>query len=100
MASLPDEQLVGQMVDELRRATGLTGVPIQAQVYRWPHALPQLEVGHLEKLAVVRSALAQRPALALAGAAYDGLGISSCIAAGQRGAETMIDQLALNEEAR
>ncbi|MBK6309505.1 MAG: protoporphyrinogen oxidase [Candidatus Microthrix subdominans] len=100
VASLPDEQLVGQMVDELRRATGLTGVPIQAQVYRWPHALPQLEVGHLEKLAVVRSALAQRPALALAGAAYDGLGISSCIAAGQRGAETMIDQLALNEEAR
>jgi hypothetical protein len=54
----------------------------------------------LEKLAVVPSALAQRPAIAQARAANDGLGISSCIAAGQRGAETMIDQLALNEEAR
>jgi oxygen-dependent protoporphyrinogen oxidase len=100
VASLTDEQLVEQMVDELRRATGLAGVPTEAHVYRWADALPQLEVGHLEKLAVVRSALAQRPALALVGAAYDGLGISSCIAAGQRGADTMIDQLALNEEAR
>lgn len=100
VASLSDDQLVDRMVEELRSATGLTGSPMLARVYRWPNALPQLEVGHLEKLATVRSALAQRPGLVLAGAAYDGLGISSCIAAGRRSAEALIDELALNEEAR
>ncbi|MEZ5382504.1 MAG: protoporphyrinogen oxidase [Microthrixaceae bacterium] len=100
VASLTDEQLVDRMVEELRRATGLSGAPMQAHVSRWPDALPQLEVGHLEKLATVRSALARLPGLALAGAAYDGLGISSCIAAGRRSADALIDELALNEEAQ
>ena len=40
------------------------------------------------------------PGLALAGAAYDGLGISSCIASGHRSAEALIDELVLNEEAQ
>ena len=100
VAALTDGQLVDQMVDELQRATGLTGSPLQAQVYRWPGAIPQLEVGHLEKLANVRAGLARLPGLALAGAAYDGLGISSCIASGHRGAEALIDELVLNEEAQ
>ena len=73
---------------------------IRDRVYRWPGAIPQLEVGHLEKLANVRAGLARLPGLALAGAAYDGLGISSCIASGHRSAEALIDELVLNEEAQ
>lgn len=100
VGSLSDEELVAQMTDELQRATGLAGSPLYAQVYRWPDALPQLEVGHLEKMERVRSALARSHGLQLAGAAYDGLGISSCVAAGRRSAETLIAELDLDVEAR
>lgn len=99
VGSLSDDELVAGMVDELVAATGLTGSPSQAQVYRWPDALPQLEVGHLDKMAAVRGALARIPGVQLAGAAYDGLGISSCVAAGRRSAEALIAELDLDVEA-
>jgi oxygen-dependent protoporphyrinogen oxidase len=98
LGSLSDEELVTRMTDELRDATGLAGSPVHAQAYRWPDALPQLEVGHLDKMATVRSALARTPGVQLAGGAYDGLGISSCVAAGRRSAEALIAELALDEE--
>lgn len=98
IGSVSDEELVAAMLEELRAVTGLTGSPLQAQVYRWPDALPQLEVGHLEKIAAVRRALARIPGIQLAGAAYDGLGISSCVAAGRRSAEALIAELDLDVE--
>ena len=98
VGSLSDEELAEQMVDELKHATGLAGSPLHTAVHRWPDALPQLEVGHLDKMATVRSALARTPGVQLAGGAYDGLGISSCVAAGRRSAEALIAEPALDEE--
>ena len=63
--------------------------PAEAWVQRWGGGLPQYAPGHLDRVAAVRAALAGRPGLALAGAAYDGVGIPACVASGEAAAETV-----------
>jgi oxygen-dependent protoporphyrinogen oxidase len=49
-------------------------------VSRWGGALPQYTVGHLDRVAAIRAAVAAQPGLAVCGAAYDGVGIPACVA--------------------
>ncbi|MGK5678522.1 protoporphyrinogen oxidase [Actinoplanes sp. URMC 104] len=59
--------------------------PVAAWVQRWGGGLPQYAPGHRDRLAAARAALP--PGLALAGAAFDGVGIPACVASGVRAAE-------------
>lgn len=90
--------MVDQLVEEFGRATGLTASPELTRVERWPNALPQLEVGHLDRLAAIRAGVGRHRGLLLAGAAYDGLGIASCVASGLRAAEDLCVQLDTHSE--
>jgi oxygen-dependent protoporphyrinogen oxidase len=49
-------------------------------VQRWGGGLPQYAVGHVDRVARVRSAVAEVPGLAVCGAAYDGVGVPAVIA--------------------
>jgi oxygen-dependent protoporphyrinogen oxidase len=75
-----DEDLAALAAAELAAATGLAGKPIAHRVTRWGGALPQYNVGHLDRVERVRAAVRLQPGLAVAGAAYDGVGIPACIA--------------------
>ncbi|WP_307834127.1 protoporphyrinogen oxidase [Paractinoplanes lichenicola] len=59
--------------------------PVATWVQRWGGGLPQYAPGHRERLAAARAGLP--PGLALAGAAFDGVGIPACVASGERAAE-------------
>jgi protoporphyrinogen/coproporphyrinogen III oxidase len=56
-------------------------------VFRWPRAMPQYTLGHLERLATIERRLAGWPGLFVAGNAYRGVGIPDCIASGEAAAE-------------
>jgi oxygen-dependent protoporphyrinogen oxidase len=75
-----DADLVTAAVSELTSYAGYTGTPVDARVSRWGGALPQYAVGHRERVARIRAAVAAVPGLAVCGAAYDGVGIPACIA--------------------
>ncbi len=75
-----DEELVDLAVAELGDAIGLSALPIDAHVQRWGGGLPQYAVGHVGRVASVRTALERHSRLSVCGAAYDGLGIPACIA--------------------
>jgi oxygen-dependent protoporphyrinogen oxidase len=75
---------------------GLTGQPCYAEVNRWPRAMPQYAVGHLDRLEQITTALCRYPGLYLAGAAYRGVGIPDCIADGTRAAELVVQHVGRN----
>src|SRR5438874_525220 len=78
-----DDDLAALVHDELGRLLGAPlPVPEAVRVTRWGGALPQYAPGHLDRVARARAALADVPGLALAGAAYDGVGIAACVRAG------------------
>jgi oxygen-dependent protoporphyrinogen oxidase len=79
-----DEELVDWVLDDLSAAIGLSVRPVDQHVQRWGGALPQYAVGHLERVARIRSAVSRHPRLAVCGAAYDGVGIPACIASAER----------------
>jgi protoporphyrinogen/coproporphyrinogen III oxidase len=75
-----DEDLAALAAAELAEATGVRGGPVAWRLTRWGGALPQYAVGHLDRVARIRAAVASQPGLAVCGAAYDGVGIPACVA--------------------
>jgi oxygen-dependent protoporphyrinogen oxidase len=88
-----DRFLAGQAHRELGALIGTTlPAPTASWVQRWGGGLPQYAPGHVERIAAVRATLPD--GLALAGAAYDGVGIPACVTSGEAAAETILKFLA------
>jgi oxygen-dependent protoporphyrinogen oxidase len=80
----PDEGLVRVSLGELDALAGITAAPVDSHVQRWGGGLPQYAVGHVDRVARVRAAVAAVPGLAVCGAAYDGVGIPAVIGSARR----------------
>ncbi len=89
-----DSELVEAAVMDLREATGLHAPLLDTVVTRWGGALPQYAVGHLDKVARIRAAVAHVPGLEVCGAALDGVGIPAVISTGTRAATQVVGALA------
>jgi oxygen-dependent protoporphyrinogen oxidase len=81
-----DDDLKAAAMTELAATCGVSELPVESRVTRWGGGLPQYNVGHADRVARVRAAVLQQPGLAVAGAAYDGLGIPACIASARAAA--------------
>jgi oxygen-dependent protoporphyrinogen oxidase len=88
-----DEELAALAAAELAAATGVAGAPVVHRITRWGGALPQYTVGHLDRVARIRTAVAAQPGLAVCGAAYDGVGIPACIATARAAADQVTEFL-------
>ena len=64
--------------------------PVDTHLVRWVDGLPQYLVGHPERVAAARAAVAAVPGLAIAGAAYDGVGVPACIRDARRAVRTLL----------
>ena len=85
--SLTDEQMVELVQREMGELLGLRGRPVMTRVFRWPEGTPQLEVGHLERMAEVEKKMAAIGGLYLAGAGIRSTGIPDSVAEGTRAAQ-------------
>jgi oxygen-dependent protoporphyrinogen oxidase len=56
--------------------------------------MPQYVLGHLDRVERIDAALSRHPGLALAGAAYRGVGIPDCIHSGEEAARSLARSLA------
>ena len=86
-----DATLIDTVRDDLARLLGIRGEPGLARVYRWPRANPQLHVGHLARIAEIDGRLAGTPGLQIIGAAFRGVGIADCVAAGRAAGRAAAD---------
>jgi oxygen-dependent protoporphyrinogen oxidase len=88
LAALSDDELVSHLLRDLHEVTGLAAEPTAVVVRRWPAALPQLTVGHLDRLSAARAALPDR--VVLAGAAHDGVGLAAALRSGAAAAVSLL----------
>ena len=68
---------------------GVDAEPTLTRVHRWPLGMPQYVLGHPERLDRIDGLVSEHPGLALAGAAYRGVGIPDCIRSGEAAAEAV-----------
>jgi oxygen-dependent protoporphyrinogen oxidase len=83
-----DSDLVALARDEVRH-TGVIAPPTLTRVHRWPGGMPQYVMGHPDRVARIEAALTGHPGLAVAGAAYNGVGIPDCIRSGEAAADSV-----------
>ena len=88
-AALDDGRLLPLVLAELRDVLGVRGTPQLVQIDRWRGAMPQYTVGHADRVATIQQLVASHRGLALAGAAYEGVGIPQVIASGQAAAASL-----------
>jgi protoporphyrinogen/coproporphyrinogen III oxidase len=88
-----DARLTEIVLKELSEILGLHAQPNFVRIARSRHAMAQYGVGHLERMQRVRDSMVALPGIALAGNAYQGIGVPDCIRTGQEAAETVLRSL-------
>ncbi|HLB25577.1 MAG TPA: protoporphyrinogen oxidase, partial [Nitrospirota bacterium] len=76
---LPDGELSGLTLSELRIMMGITGNPEMVKIFRHEKAIPMYTVGHSERLARLDAAEAKYSGLFFAGNAFRGVGLNDCV---------------------
>jgi oxygen-dependent protoporphyrinogen oxidase len=72
---------------------GITGLPLWAREFVWRRGIPRYAPDHAAIVAEARDRLARVAPLTLAGAGYDGAGVSACVRSGRRAARELLDRL-------
>jgi oxygen-dependent protoporphyrinogen oxidase len=88
-----DDELLALVRAELGELLGVRGEPIFARVARHERAMPQYYLSHQDRVARIGSRLAQHPHLALAGNAYEGVGIPDCVHSGEQAAQRVFESI-------
>src|SRR6185437_2013452 len=78
---------------QLAAILGIEGDPLWTRVFHWPRGLPRYPRGHPERVAAVRERLSRLAPLAIAGAGFDGAGVSACVKSGREAARVMLERL-------
>lgn len=82
--------LLSTAQEELRLTLGIKAKPVFHRTHTWEKAMPQYNLGHPDRLRRIEQHLAAHPGLALAGNAYQGIGIPDCIRSGELAAAKIL----------
>lgn len=77
---------------ELANILGIRGEPLWSRVYHWVKGLPRYRPHHAEHVANARKLLARLAPLAIAGAGYDGAGVSACVRSGRAAGREILNR--------
>ncbi len=93
MALLADAPLLERVMEDLGRLLGVHGPPVFQHVTRWPHAIPQYNVGYDSVKELLNELESRAPDLHVAGHFRDGVALSDSILTGARVAERIAGRL-------
>lgn len=89
VAELPADELAVIAQSELRRLLQLKSAARVLDVAVWHDASPQYNLKHLGRVETIRSRLDGLRGLALAGSAYEGVGLPQCVRSGRQAASQL-----------
>jgi oxygen-dependent protoporphyrinogen oxidase len=86
-----DEDLTAAVVADVADLLALDRPePLETRLVRWGGGLPQYLVGHPARVAAIRAAVAELPGLAIAGAAFEGVGVPACVRDAYRAVDSLV----------
>ena len=90
MVTLPEKEVEKILLEKAAECLKITGEPLMVSTSRWADAMPQLHLGHLERIAELRKELEAFPTLAVAGNFLTAVGLPHCIHAGEEAARKVL----------
>jgi len=88
-----DEESARAVAAENTHILGISSEPVARLVWRDPHALPQYNVGHAQRVEEIHRILSALPNLYLAGNFLRGRSIGDCVDVAYRVAEDLHSQI-------
>jgi oxygen-dependent protoporphyrinogen oxidase len=88
-----EDALLADVLADLAELSGVETRPVAWAVTKWGGGLPQYGVGHAAAVAEIERAVAEWPALAVAGAVFRGVGIPACVRTATAAAERLAAEL-------
>jgi oxygen-dependent protoporphyrinogen oxidase len=80
--------------EQLAAILGIRGEPLWSRTFYWSRGLPRYRPHHAERVAGIRHRLERLPPLAIAGAGYDGAGVSACVRSGRAAGRLIAQRMA------
>jgi len=74
-----DDSVAATVRREIAALVGASGPPLWQEVVRWPRAIPQYDIGHLDRLRRVEAAEAALPGLFFCASYRGGVAVGDCI---------------------
>jgi oxygen-dependent protoporphyrinogen oxidase len=74
-----DARLLDAVRGELAQSMDVHVAPVFHHIVRWPRAIPQYLVGHLDRVAAIDERAGHHPGLFLGGNAYRGVAMNDCV---------------------
>ncbi|WP_428909377.1 protoporphyrinogen oxidase [Niallia sp. Krafla_26] len=94
VVDLSDDQIVNNVLADLKNTFKISGSPELSVVSRWPNSIPQYTVGHLQRMEKVQQGLTQElPGIFLAGKSYNGEGVSACVKQGEEAVNNVMQYM-------
>lgn len=81
--------LLARVLDDLHPLLGIRGMPEFTRVSLWHHAIPQYELGHLDRVRRIDALAARFPNLYFRSSWRDGISVSDCVLNARTLAETI-----------
>lgn len=78
IAGYPEDRLLEAVQSELRLVMHVKAAPVFHHIVRWDRAIPQYQVGHLERVEWIEERARRYPGLFLTGNAYRGVALNDC----------------------
>ena len=95
--ALGDEELVEHLIDDLAVTLGLDSQPLEFRVTRWPEALAQFKIGHLQRMEGTIDLLAdEAPGVFISGSYHFGVGIPASVRSGNEATASVIEKFGTN----
>lgn len=94
---LEDQALIERAVEDVTDILRIDKRPVVTKLKRYARAMPQYEVGHLDKVSAIEAALEKSPGLFLTGNYLRGVAIPECVIAGEYNARKIFDFLYNNQ---
>lgn len=91
MVTLPEKEVEKVLLEKAAECLKITGPPLMVSTSRWADAMPQLHLGHLERIAELKKELEAFPTLAVAGNFLTAVGLPHCIHSGEEAARKILE---------
>lgn len=89
IAHCSDDEIYAIAQKDLYTTVGAEGDPVYRRLVRWPRAIPQYPVGHVDRVQTLRDEIQSVQGLYLCGNYMDGVSVNDCIRNARAAAETI-----------
>jgi len=93
ICDLEDAIMIKKVEKELSQILGISSSTEFTIIKRYPNAMPQYHVGHMELIERIKEKINRHQGLEIAGNAYSGVGIPDCVHSGEQAAEAILKDL-------